>query len=283
MSTTISTAPGPSILQEARKLFAFLRRDFLVAWSYRLAFFSDWLNLFLQIVLFYFVGKLVDPRRLPTFHGSPATYVEFVAIGIALSAFLEVGLTRVVSAIRNEQLMGTLESLLMTPTSLITLQLGSVVYDLVYVPIRSAGFLAIASIAFSAHFSVTAAGPALAVLFLFIPLVWGLGMISSAGVITFRRGSAIVGLGGILLTATSTTFFPIGVLPGWLQSIARLNPMTIALNAIRDALLGGAGWRAALPAMLALLPMAVAALALGVGAFRLALRRERRKGTLGLY
>jgi ABC-2 type transport system permease protein len=284
MNSSPALPEGPPVLRgELLKMAAFLRRDFLVNWSYRLAFFSDWANVIFQVALFYFVGRLVDPRKLPSFGGRRPTYIEFVAIGILFSSFLQIGLGRVVTAMRNEQLMGTLESLLMTPTAPTTLQLGSVAYDIVYVPIRMIIFIALVSLVLSAHFALAGFGPAALVLLAFIPLVWGLGMASAAAVLTFKRGTGVVGLGGILVSSVSTTYFPIGVLPGWAQIFARWNPVTIALDATRSALIGRAGWADVVPAFLRLAPMVVISLALGVMAFRLALRRERRRGTLALY
>jgi ABC-2 type transport system permease protein len=271
------------VLEEARKIPAFVRRDFLVAWSYRMAFFSDWVTIILQVALFYFVGRLIDPARLPTFGGARVSYFQFVVVGIALASFLYVGLGRVVTVIRTEQLMGTLESLLLTPTSPLTLQLGSVAYDLLYLPVRTVIFLLLAWVLLGARFSLSGLGPAMSVLLAFIPVVWGLGMVSAAGVLTFRRGAGVVGLGTVALTATSSTYFPIEVLPGWLEAVAHLNPITIALGATREALLGRAGFIDVLPAILTLAPMAVVSLVLGVFAFRMALRRERRRGSLGLY
>src|SRR5919106_357392 len=276
-------ADGLPLWDEVRKIPAFVRRDFLVMWSYRLAFFSDWINLVFQIALFYFIGRLIDPGRLPTFSGVRVTYIEFVAVGIRPSSFVYIGLSRVVSVIRNEQLMGTLESLLMTPTALTTIQLGSVTYDLLYVPIRTVVFLLLAVAFLGARFSLGGLGPAALVLTAFIPVVWVLGMISAAGVLTFRRGLGVVGFVSLLLTTTSSTYVPVEILPGWLQGIATLNPITIALSGMREALLGGAGWEQVMPAILVLVPTAVASIGLGVVAFRLALLRERRRGTLGLY
>ena len=47
-------------------------------------------------------------------------------------------LQRVAMAVRQEQMIGTLEALLVTPTSPTTVQVGSVAFDLVFVPIRMA-------------------------------------------------------------------------------------------------------------------------------------------------
>ena len=48
---------------ELRKLAAFVRRDFLVAWSYRLSFLTELLGLVAGALVFYFVGLMVDPTR----------------------------------------------------------------------------------------------------------------------------------------------------------------------------------------------------------------------------
>jgi hypothetical protein len=52
---------------------------------------------------------------------------------------------------------------------------------------------------------------------------------------------------------------------------------------MREPLLGGTGWEGVGRAVAVLLSLAVASLVLGAVAFRSALRRERRRGTLGLY
>ena len=66
---------------ELRKLPAFVRRDFLVAWSYRLPFITDWIGLAFQALIFYFIGLMVDPSKLPTFGGEQTTYLAFAASG----------------------------------------------------------------------------------------------------------------------------------------------------------------------------------------------------------
>jgi len=283
--SSTALAPGrlETLLGELRKIPAFFRRDLLVMWSYRLAFFSDWINLIAQLVVFYYVAKLVDPRTLPSFNGVEPTYMEFVGVGIALASFMQVALGRVVAAIRTEQLQGTLEALLVTPTSPATIQIGSVVYDLAYIPIRTVTFLVMAALFFGIHYFASGLLPVCAILMVFIPFIWGLGILGAAATLTFRRGSGIVGLGASVLTLTSGSYFPVQLFPGWVQTPIRLNPIAIALNASREALIGGTGWSQILPAVLALVPFMILSLAVGIVAWRWALRRERRRGTLGLY
>ena len=277
--------PGrrPLLLEEAAKLPAFARRDLLVAVSYRFAFVTDALALFLQAFLFYFVGLLVDESKLPEIGGSPVSYMEFVVIGIALAAFVQIGLGRVSMAMRREQMLGTLEAILATPTSPSTIQLGSVVYDLLYVPIRTGVFLALVAVGFGLDFNLGGLVPATLVVLAFIPFVWGIGLVSAAGTLTFRGGSTGVGFGITIMTLASGAYFPLELLPGWLEAAAAMNPMAIAIDGMREPLLGTVDWMETLRHLLTLAPMAAVSLTIGIVAFRVALQRERRRGTLGLY
>ncbi len=283
MSAVPMRSRAAALREEVRKLPAFFRRDLLVTWSYRLAFFTDWINLLAQVVVFFFVSDLVNPSKIPSFGGQQASYMQFVVIGIAVTSFVQVSLARVTAAIRNEQLQGTLETLLLTPTAPATFQLGSALYELVYVPVRVVLFLALAAGLFDVRFTVQGLPQAIAVLVVFVPFVWGLGITAAAATITFRRGGAGVGAAASVITITSGAYFPVDILPSWASWIAKLNPLTLALDTIRVALLGGGGWAETLPTIAILLPVAVASLTVGVFAFRAALRRERRRGTLGLY
>ncbi|MDX6408871.1 MAG: type transport system permease protein [Gaiellaceae bacterium] len=271
-----------SFVGELRKLPAFARRDLLVAWSYRGAFFGEWIGLLTGTLTFYFVGLMVDEKTLPSYGGSHTTYMEFVAAGIALSAFIQLGLGRVSAALRGEQLMGTLESLLITPTSVSTIQVGSAAYDLIYVPVRTALFFLILTLTFGLSFEPSGFAPAFLAMMLFIPFVWGLGVMSAAITLTFRQGGGAFALGVSALIVGSGAFFPLDLLPHWVTTVAQFNPVTLAVEGVRRPLLGG-GWEGIWPRGLALAPVSVVTLAVGLYAFRLALRREQRRGTLGLY
>lgn len=279
----VEPSRGRVLLEELRKIPAFVRRDFLVAWSYRMSFFSDLVNLVGQGLLFYFVGLMVDESKLPRYGGAEVSYLEFAAVGMALSVFVQFGLQRVAAAVRAEQLMGTLESLLTSPTATPTIQVGSVAFDLVYLPLRLVLFLVSLAVAFGLAFQTSGILPAAVVLLAFLPFVWGLGVASAAMMLTFRRGAGLIGIGVVGMGLISGAYFPLSLLPGWLEATAAANPIALAIDGMREALLGGAGWSAVTQALAVLAPLSAVSLALGVTAFRLALRRERRVGTLGQY
>lgn len=280
---TLARSQPTLLVGEAVKLSAFLRRDFLTALSYRVYFVSDLLGLLSQALLFYFISEMIDSSELPSYAGSDTTYLEFVVVGVAVGVFVQFALTRVAAALRQEQLQGTLESMLVTPTAPGTIQLGSVVFDLAYVPVRTVVFLAVMAGAFSLDFQRSGVVPAMLVLLAFIPFVWGLGVLGAAAILTIRRGAGVAAIAGGLLALLSGAYFPLSLLPPWLQEVAVWNPIAVALDGMRSALLGGANWAETGSDLLVLVPFSAVSLLIGLAAFRLALRHERAQGTLGVY
>jgi ABC-2 type transport system permease protein len=274
---------GTSLLAEAPKLAAFLRRDFRITLSYRTGAITGLVAIAGQVVAFSFLGRLVNPAEMPVYGGTRASYIEFVAIGICLNMAVLLLLHELSRALRNEQLIGTLESLLVTRTRMGTLQMGSTLFNLLYVPLRLFAFLAVTSIVFGFNLHASGILPATVLMLVFLPFLWGLGLIAAGAVLTFRRGTGVIGTGVTVLGLGSGAFFPLSVLPGWLAGLAAVNPVAIALNALREALIGGAGWHGLATPLIELAPLAVVSLAAGMFCFRLFLRREQRLGTLGLY
>jgi ABC-2 type transport system permease protein len=116
-----------------------------------------------------------------------------------------------------------------------------------------------------------------------VPFVWGLGLMTAAAIVTFRRGTGPLGVIMSVLGLASGAFFPLALLPHWIQTLAEANPVAIAMEGTRQALIGGAGWGAIGSDLIVLVLLSGAALFAGVMAFRVALAREHRRGTLGLY
>jgi ABC-2 type transport system permease protein len=272
-----------SLAAEAAKVPAFIRRDWKIALSYRAVFVGEAMSLAGQIVVFYFIAKLIDPGQLPQYGGKTPTYLAFVVVGLVINLTAGVLLHQVAAQMRQEQLMGTLDALMTTPTSGATLQIGSVAYTLLFVPVRAAILIGAIAIGFGLDLQLSGLGPALLLLMAFLPFTWGIGLMSAAVVVTFRRGANTTGILLTMLGILSGAVFPIALLPPLLQTIAEWNPFALAIDGVRDALIGGTGWGPAAEAMAKILPLSLVSLAIGIVCFRLAIGRERRRGTLSHY
>ena len=54
-----------------------------------------------------------------------------------------------------------------------------------------------------------------------------------------EKGQQVTMIVGVVLLLISGIYYPIDVLPGWMQQFARFSPVTYALRGIRAALLDG--------------------------------------------
>lgn len=69
----------------------------------------------------------------------------------------------------------------------------------------------------------------------------GLGLLLGALYVRFRDVGQIWELGVQLLFFASAIFYPIGILPGWAQKVAFLNPFVQIMQDVRHAVLGASG------------------------------------------
>jgi ABC-2 type transport system permease protein len=84
---------------------------------------------------------------------------------------------------------------------------------------------------------------------------------------------------GILLVV-SGVYYPVDVLPGWMQALATISPATYALEGIRDSILDGAGVADVWDDIWPLLLIGAVAVPLGLEVFRRGERYAKQHGKL---
>lgn len=265
------------------KLVAIFWKDLLSATSYRLGFLLQFVGPLFMIVGFFFLSRLMEgtsPAGLQRYGGD---YFSFALIGIIFATYTGVFLSTVVSTIRAGQMLGTLEMVLATQTSLFTYVIGSSLYALLRGSITLLVFLALGAIAFRVDFGDANLLAGAVVLVLSLASVLGLGIISGSLILIFKRGdplSLAVNAGVFVL---SGVVYPVDVLPGWLQAGAMALPHTYALEAWRLALLQGASLTQLVPEVVTLFFFGTAILLLATVFFRFSLHRAKIEGSFVQY
>ncbi|HDN80506.1 MAG TPA: ABC transporter ATP-binding protein/permease [Chloroflexi bacterium] len=272
-----------NLLRAFHKALLFLRRDFLIQLSYRFAFILQLFGILFSTASFYFIAKLFGSATAPYLSNYGGDYFSFVLIGIAFVGYQGVALHSFSDAIRTGQVTGTLEAMLVTPTRLSTLLLSSSLWNFVLTSLRVVIYLLMGIFLFGANLRQANVLAALVILGLSIPAFSALGILSASFIMVFKRGDPINFLISSLSVLLGGVYYPVAVLPQWLQILARILPITYSLEAMRRALLLGDSLITLMGEIAALIAFAAVLWPLSLLAFHYAVRQAKRDGSLAQY
>jgi ABC-2 type transport system permease protein len=252
----------------------------MIAKTYRSPFIFDVVQALFGATMFFYAARFVDSPQLRSALPQSGSYFAFALVGFVFFDYLNVAMDTFDTSLMEARDSGTLEHLLVTQTSLPLMLAGSSIYPFVVTTQRIAVYIAWGALLF--HFPLMSANWVSVIVVLAASLLSfaGLGILSASYLLLFKRGNPakwlLIGLWGI----AGGMLFPVSILPDWLQIIARFNPMTHALNAMRAALLGGAPVSQLLQPIEVLLAFALVLLPLSMLIFYWTLERTKTTGTL---
>jgi ABC-2 type transport system permease protein len=263
-----------------RDLLLFFQRDLRIASSYRSPFVLELVEALFAATTFYYVARFVDSPELRQSLPPGTSYFAYALVGFVFFDYLHAALDTFDRSLEEARDTGTLEPLLVTQTSLPVFLAGSAIYPFTLTTLRVCIYLGWGSVLFG--FPLRSANWLSVGVVLIATLLafTGLGMFSSAYLLLFKRGNPskwfFLGVSSIV----GGMLYPVSILPHWLQIVARLNPITYALDAMRAALLGGAGLSEVARPLLILLLFALLLLPTSMLAFSWALNRTKLNVTL---
>lgn len=265
------------------KVYAFIKRGFVIMVSYKLNFVLTLATIMTQALSFYFIGKIFGGAVSSHLAPYGGNYTNFVIWGIAFQGFIVSSLTSFTGEIRREQLMGTLELVLLSPTRLITILFCSSVWNYLF-----ASVYAIATIVVAAAFlglELLSANIMTAVLMLALTVLstMGIGMISAGVILVTKAGDPVAWVFSSLTILLSGVYYPVEVLPQGLRSVSAALPLTYGLEGMRLALMTGAELDVLIDKAAILLVFTLITWTLGYLVFYLGFSKARADGSLAQY
>ena len=268
-----------------RRILAFVIRDFSLYVSYRMQFFLRILSVLTLVTILFFMSKIfsgfTDPR-FPQWQDPLASWLT----GLAVLSYFMTGFQSLANSIRQEQMQGTLESVLLTPINLPTVIVASSAWDFLETTFFSFLYLFFGRVIFNVHYRGSFF---LAVVFLLLTtlVLACLGILSASFTMVFKRGDPF----GIFLGAGSAlfsgVFFPTQLLREYagpkLGNISLLLPATYGLDGIRQVLIEGHGWSQVIQPLITLLIFLAVLLPFSLWVFARAVRKAKREGSLIQY
>lgn len=261
---------------------AFVRRDLRIARSYRLALATQLAGAGTTLLSAGFLSRLVpaDQVALEPYGGE---YFRFVLVGTAALAFFSTALGSFSTSLQQEQSLGTLEALLSSPRDDRVLLVCGAAWPCLFAAAQLVVYLALGALLFDAQLGTGNLALAGAVLLLTLAAFGAVGLAGASVVVLTKRSGAVLGLVAGAFALLGGVLYPISVLPGWLQAIARALPMAHGLDGVRLALAPNPDTGAIAGDAAVLVGFTAVALPLALWSFAWAARRARRQGTLGLH
>jgi ABC-2 type transport system permease protein len=264
------------------KLPAFVKRGFLHASSYRLNFAGTYLSGVLVIVFFAVLARFYENAQ-PAALAPYGDYFTFLLIGGVFARYFSVGMRHFGRELEHELAAGTIEPVMVTATPPALALLGPSLWMVIEGVLLMAIQFAIGIAVFGADFSRANWPAAILLSLLTITALNGWGVFSAAFVLAFKRADPLSWLVDVTIYMLAGVYFPVSVLPEALRWAAYLLPLSHALEGLRLALMRGAALSELGSYVFILLLFNAILLPAGLFAFRFALRRVKREGSLGHY
>jgi ABC-2 type transport system permease protein len=271
------------LVRELRGSYAFIERNINLIkryWAWEVV----WLvYAIVNALSITFIGKasgMITGQTIPA--AAINSFILYLMIGTLVWHYLAVVFDMVSEAIQWERWEGTIEYTFMAPISRVTHLLGQSVFAVLFGAMHGAVILLVLVLAFEIDLTqanfltmgvtllVGSLGfVGLGVMAAVLPLIWP------------EKGVQMTNIIKAVILLVSGVYYPVDVLPGWLQPVSHISPATYMLEGMRQAVLEGATVDAVLTETLLPLGLtAVVALPLGLFVFSRAEAYAKRVGIL---
>ena len=261
-----------------------IKKDFLADFSYKISFFFQFFGMFMTAISFFFISETFIDSKSTHLEQFNYDYFIFATIGIAILDIVISIMRSLTISLREAQSFGYEEILFVSSVNsnyiflcaslypFIKSSFKFIIYILFLQLISTHDFL-LASIFFSFLLFILMIIPFLALSFLALSFV-----------LYFKQADPINLIISLLLSIFSGIVYPVSVLPGFLQNISYLIPLTSQLNSTRHLLINDS-FNEYIFSNLFLMHIffSIIFLLISLTVFNISINLVKKKGTIGAY
>jgi ABC-2 type transport system permease protein len=216
-------------------------------------------------------GGQIDVDRVTT----------ILLVGAVVWAYLGIIFEILTETVAWERWEGTIEYTFMAPLSRPIHLFGMGLFAIVYGVVRAVLLFGVVALFFDLDLSHADFVAALVVLLVAsIPFI-GIGMMTAVlPLISPEKGTQLGFIAQGLLLVVSGVYYPVDVLPEWMQWLATISPATYALDGMRDAIVEGQGLASMWDEIWPLIVIGIVSIPLGLEVFRRGERYAKKHGKL---
>jgi ABC-2 type transport system permease protein len=202
-------------------------------------------------------------------------------IGAVVWAYLGIIFEFITETVAWERWEGTIEYTFMAPLSRGMHLGGTGVFSVLYGLVRAVLLFIVVALFFDLTLDGANFSAALVVLLVASVSFFGIGIMTAVlPLLSPEKGAQLGFIAQGLLLVVSGVYYPVSVLPDWMQWISTISPATYALEGIRAAILDGAPLTSLWGDIWPLILIGVASIPLGLWVFSLGETHAKRRGKL---
>ncbi len=202
-------------------------------------------------------------------------------IGAVIWSYLGIIFEILTETVAWERWEGTIEYTFMAPLARAVHLGGMGLFAVLYGVLRTALLFVVVALFFGLHFHQADFLTALVLLAVASVSFVGVGMVTAVlPLISPEKGAQLGFIAQGLLLVLSGVYYPVSVMPQWMQWLSTISPATYALRGIRGAILNGDSLAARWGDLWPLLVLGVVSIPLGLAVFRAGERYAKRHGKL---
>jgi ABC-2 type transport system permease protein len=265
-------------ISSGHAFIAVIRRDLHVYLSYRTRLVSQLLTALFSLTLFYYVSRLVHV----TGFSSHDQYFGFVVVGISLLGVMY-SCFSIPELVRQELIAGTFDRMLLSPFGAVRGVLAMTLFPMMFSFVLAAVTLGMACLVYGLHLHWSTVPLALPVMGLILLAFLPFGVLFAALTVSIKQDNVGTTWIVALLSIVGGLYFPISVLPEWLQTASKVQPFTSATDLMRHLLVNSPLGESAETALLKLIGFALLLMPLSIYVLARAIRLGQARGTIIEY
>ena len=210
-----------------------------------------------------------------------ARATAYLLIGAVIWAYLGIIFEFMTETVAWERWEGTIEYTFMAPLSRLTHLAGMGAYSVLYGLLRAVALFGVVGFFFDLSMPDADFLAALVVLLVASVSFIGIGMMTAVlPLISPEKGAQLGFVAQGVLLVVSGVYYPVDVLPGWMERISAISPATYALDGVRRAILDGDGLTSMGRDLVLLAVIGAVCIPVGMALFAAGERYAKRNGKL---
>lgn len=271
------------IFKEMRKIPKFIKRDFRIMFTYKLAFSMTFLNIIFNLFYLILFGSMFGnnaPNILEPYGGD---FISYLLVGSVGWGFIWGIMGATATSLSSEMMMGTLESIILTSTRMTTMMISYTIFGSIFSLISMFVIFSVGVLLFNVTIFATASIYTLLIFIFSVTMMAGLGMMFGGLTIWIKNiGSTVPFIQNIAMFFCGV-YFPITILPTYLQPIANYIPFYYSIEGLRLSLIPSTPTAKMLFFLVILIILSIFFISLGIIITRISIKKAKKDGSLSFY